>query len=98
MWGWKAVERTIEPSVTLEQARGILEAAGFTQTVANPAHAIFKRAGTQLSTSGKDFSVEAAVAKSEGGLFLQIRYDTFVLFDTGDLEKLAADLASQLSP
>jgi hypothetical protein len=96
MWGWKAAERTIEPSVTLEQARAIMKEAGFAEHFANPEHAIFRRAGTQLALKGEKFSIEVALARAEGGLFLQARYDTFVLFDTGDLEKFADNLAAKL--
>jgi len=96
MLGWKAAERRIEPSLPLEQAKAILKEAGFAEHIANPEHAIFKRAGTQAALKGEKLSVEVALAKSEAGLFLQARYDTFVLFDTGDLEKFADDLAAKL--
>ena len=74
----------------------IMKEARFIEHIANPEHAIFKRAGTQLALKGEKFSVEVALAESESGPFLQTRYDTFVLFDTGDLEKLADDLAAKL--
>ena len=96
MLGWKAAERKIEPSVSLEQAKAVMKETGFIEHIANPEHAIFKRSGTQVALKGENFSVEVALAKSESGLFLQARYDTFVLFDTGDLEKLADDLAAKL--
>jgi len=96
MWGWKAAERKIESGVTLEQAKSIMNAAGFIEHVANPEHAIFRRAGTQMTLRGEQFPVEVALAKAEGGLFFQARYDAFVLFDTGDLEKLADGLVVKL--
>ena len=97
MWGWKAVERMIEPSVTWEEAHLILKEAGFMEHVANPEHAIFRRDGTQLTTEGEKLPFEVALAKTETGLFLQARYDAFVLFDTGDLEKIADGLAAKLA-
>jgi hypothetical protein len=96
MWGWKAAERIIEPSVTLEQAKAIMKEAGFSERIANPEHAIFRRAGTQLAVKGESVAIEVALAKTEAGLFLQARYDTFVLFDTGDMQKLADDLVAKL--
>ena len=93
--GWKAAERKIEPSIPLEQAETILKEAGFIEHIANPEHAIFKRAGTQAALKGEKFSLEVALAKTETGLFLQARYDAFVLFDTGDLEKFADDLSAK---
>lgn len=98
MLGWKTVEKTIDPSVSLEEARTILREAGFREHVVNPEHIIFKRSGTQLTVKGNKIPIEVAVAKAESGLFLQARYDTFALFDTGDLAKVADDLAAKLSP
>ena len=94
--GWIAVERRIGLSVPLEQAKGIMQKAGFSEHVANPGNAIFRRAGKRLAVKGEDFSIEVSLAKAEAGLFLQARYDTFVLFDTADLEKLADDLVEKL--
>mgnify|MGYP006281537575 CR=1 FL=1 len=96
MWGWKPVERNIETSVTLEQACSIMKEAGFDEHVTNPDHVIFRRTGTQLTVKGEKFPIEVALAKSGGGLFLQVRYDTFALFDTGDLAKLADELVAKL--
>ena len=79
----------------MEQAETILKEAGFIENIANPEHAVFKRAGTQAAVKGGKFSLEVALAKTETGLFLQARYDTFVLFDTGDLEKFANDLSAK---
>ena len=93
--GWKAAERKIEPSIPLEQAKTILKEAGFIEHIANPEHAIFKRAGTQATLKGEKVSLEVALAKTETGLFLQARYDTFALFDTGDLDKFADDLSAK---
>ncbi len=97
MWGWKTVERQITPSISLENARDLLIEEGFSEHVANPNHIIMKRSGTQLAVSGEKFPVELAVAQAETGLFLQLRYDTFALFDTGDLGRLADSLAEKLS-
>ena len=94
--GWKAAERIIEPSIPLEQAKTILKEAGFIEHIANPEHAIFKRAGTQATLKGEKCYLEVTLAKTETGLFLQARYDTFVIFDTGDLDKFADDLSTKL--
>ena len=97
MWGWNIVEREIEPGVSLERAREILQEIGFEENVINPEYVIFKQAGTVLTTKGEKYPLEAALAATESGLFLQIRYDVFVLFDTGDLERFADRLAEKLS-
>lgn len=97
MLGWKPVERTIDPSLSLERAKAVLEDMGFEERVVNPEHIIMKREGTQRTLKGEDLPIEAALAKADSGLFLQVRYATFALFDTGDLESLTDELASKLT-
>jgi hypothetical protein len=94
MDGWNAVERTVDEPVLLDTAVERVEAQGFEQVVRNPGHVLLKRDGTQWTLRGERAPLELALAESDGGLFLQLRYDTFVAFDTGDLEALADELAS----
>ncbi|OMQ16529.1 hypothetical protein A7K94_0201855 [Modestobacter sp. VKM Ac-2676] len=58
---------------------------------------LLHRSGTQLTLRGAEFPLELALAEGGEGLFLQLRYDTFVLADTGDLDRLADDLAAVLA-
>jgi len=97
MLGWKPVERRIDPSLSLTEAKAVLEDMGFEARVVNPEHIIMKREGTQRTLKGEQFPIEAAVAKAESGLFMQVRYATFALFDTGDLELVTDELASRLA-
>ena len=97
MLGWKPVERRIGPSLSLNEAKAVLEDMGFEERVVNPEHIIMKREGTQRTLKGEELPIEAAVAKAESGLFLQVRYATFALFDTGDLESFTDELASRLA-
>ena len=97
MDGWTPVERTIETPVLLDQAVARAEELGFEQTVRNPGHAILKRDGTQFTLRGERFPLELAIAEAESGLFVQLRYDTFVLADTGDLEGYADEVAQALA-
>ena len=96
MWGWKTVERKINHSVSVDEARDIAVQNGFVEHIKNPSHVVLKRSGTQLTTSGDKLPLELAIAEADEGLFLQLRYDTFVLGDSGDLDKLADDLAAKL--
>ena len=98
MRGWKAVERQIDPSVPLETAREIMADSGFEEHIKNPEHIIFRRTGTIVTVSAKKIPLEVTLATAESGLYLQARYDAFVLFDTGDLEKVADYIAAQLAP
>jgi len=102
MWGWKSVERLIEPSVPFSQAKESLQAQGFRIHASNSHHAVFKSAGTEnpwttLAPSGENVPIELALAETQGGLYLHLRYETFCLFDTGDLNRFADDLAAGLS-
>lgn len=102
MWGWKAAERLVEPSISFEEAKRILLEQGFQLHASHPAYAVFKSTGTEnpwtaLAPSGRDVPIELAVASSHSGLCLHLRYETFVLFDTGDLESLADEIARLLS-
>jgi len=86
----------VSPSVSLDEARDILIREDFSEHVKKPSHVIMKRSGTQLAVSGEKFPIELVIAEAESGLILQLRYDGFVLFDTGDLGQLADSLASKL--
>jgi hypothetical protein len=46
MWGWKTVERVIEPSVSFSDARELLKQRGFQLHASHPAYAVFERSGT----------------------------------------------------
>jgi len=103
MWGWKAVERLIEPSVPFDDAKQILQYKGFRLRASQPGLAVFESAGadnpfTTLAPDGRDVPLELALAPSHAGLFLQLRYATFVLFDTGDLVQCADEITELLVP
>ena len=102
MWGWKTADKTVEPSVSFEQAKQIVQEAGFELTTSNPSHAVLKRAGTEsgwtkFAPEGENVPLELAIAKSDRGLFIQLRYEHFVLFDTGDLKRVADEISEALS-
>ena len=103
MWGWKTVERLVEPSVSFEDGKVVLQEQGFRLHASNPAHAVFKSEGSQnpwttLAPKGENVPIELAIAATEGGLYLQVRYETFCLFDTGDLPRFADELVTLLLP
>jgi hypothetical protein len=102
MWGWKTAERVVEPSISFDEAKRKIQRHGFELITSNPKHGIFKLRGidngwTKLAPQGENLPLELAVAESDRGLFIQLRYDHFVLFDTGDLQQIADELASELA-
>lgn len=102
MWGWKTADRMIEPSVSFGEAKRIVQEGGFELSVSNPSHAVLKRSGaesgwTNFAPQGEYLPLELAIAKSDRGLFVQLRYDHFALFDTGDLEEIAEEIATALT-
>lgn len=98
MWGWKTVERHVSPSATVDEARSRLTEQGFEEQSGDSRHATFKRDGTRLTTSGDKTELEVAIAETDDGMVLHVRYGAFVLFDTGDLERIADSLAEELKP
>lgn len=97
MRGWKTVERTIPGPVLIDLAVSRVTDLGFAVHARQPGHVVLHRAGTQKTARGERFPLELTIAEAEDGLFLRLRYDTFVLFDTGDLERLADDLADAMA-
>jgi hypothetical protein len=96
MWGWKTVERHVSPAVPLDEARAMLAEQGFDEQSGDSRYATFKRDGTRVTTSGDKTELELAVAQSDSGLIVHVRYGAFVLFDTGDLERIGDELAQLL--
>lgn len=92
MLGWKPVVRDLD-GVTFEDARDALLRQGFVEFDVGDDYAVAKRSGTQLTMNADKIALEAALAKQGDGVELQVRYDTFVLFDTGDLDQAADRIA-----
>lgn len=97
MRGWKAVERTIPTGILFDEAVEALEAENFEITQRNTGHVIARRGHKANALSMDNIKLEAAIAESEDGVFFQLRYDTFCLFDTGDLDTLADQLRSAIA-
>lgn len=71
---------------TLEDATAAMLRQGFVEYDRGDGYAVVKKPGTQFSTQSEKFALEAALAQQGADVELQILYDSFVLFDTGDLE------------
>jgi hypothetical protein len=96
MWGWKILSERVETSFDLAHAHEVLSRDGF-EAFDETEHVVFmKKKGTELTRDGKNYPIEVAVAKTDDGLLLQMRYDSFVLFDTGDLQRYMDTLLQSL--
>ena len=96
MDGWNAATRTVDREIPIDRAVAEIEQLGFEVTQRNIGHVIFNRPGTQWTFDGKKLPLELAVAEADNGLFVQVRYDTFVLGDTGDLDEFADEVVAHL--
>ncbi|MCE0485881.1 hypothetical protein [Ornithinimicrobium sediminis] len=96
MDGWKTAERRVRGKVLLDHAVADARERGFTVREQLPGHAILTRAGTQLTTKGEKLPLELTVSQAEDGVLLRLRYDTFALADTGDLEGLVEEIATDI--
>lgn len=93
MLGWQTVSGIVN-DVDMETALMVLRKERFIVKEHGEHHALLHRKGTEFTSQGKKVSMEAALIVDKDSLRLELRYNTFVLFDTGDLEKeLAAIIA-----
>lgn len=84
----------------MNTAREALHDAGFRDHDRGESFAEFKRQGTQFTLKGDNAPIKARIdekPENETGLDLSLGYDTFVLFDTGDLDQEADRLHKMIS-
>jgi len=48
---------------------------------------VLRKSGTEFSTSGEKFPKELSILFKNNETEISLKYDTFVLFDTGDLQE-----------
>lgn len=96
MRGWKPVERHVPEAMGLDDAKRLLGDEGLAAHVEHPQRAIPRRPGTRFAMSGRKFPLEATVACADEGLYLRMRCDAFEAFDTGDLDRMADEMAARL--
>jgi hypothetical protein len=48
---------------------------------------VMRKAGTEFTTSGEKFPKELSISFKNNETEITLNYDTFVLFDTGDLQE-----------
>lgn len=48
---------------------------------------VMRKAGTEFTTAGEKFPKELSISFKKNETEIALKYDTFVLFDTGDLQE-----------
>lgn len=79
--------------VTASQAAETLRRFGFHDHEPDAERIVMKKPGLRFSPRAHQRPMEATLVPSDAGVELTLRYDTFVAFDTGDLEEHADRLA-----
>lgn len=79
--------------VTASQAAQTLRRFGFHDHEPDAERIVMKKPGLRFSPRAHQRPMEATLVPHEDGIELTLRYDAFVVFDTGDLEEHADRLA-----
>lgn len=97
MWKSRKTATRRVDHVSLDAAAERLQHEGFEERKANAEYAELQRPGTRFTTSVDRMPLNLTVSTpSEEGVELRLRYGTFVLFDTGELEAEADRLAKRV--
>ncbi len=87
MNGWLHVTEKLT-GLSLDHTIKFLLNEGFKIIDSGKNHAELERAGTQFTTKGEKFPLYILVIQEDEYIKLHLRYATFAISDTGDLEKL----------
>ncbi len=85
MLGWKTINSTVE-KVDFEDAKNSIISQGFELLTDEDNCSILKKSGTTLTLKGSKAPQKLWLVKRDDGVEVQLKYDVFVLFDTGDLQ------------
>lgn len=92
----KPAVRRLGP-VELDHAVETLRNHGFHEHDHAAGRAVLKKPGARFSPRAHQRPFEAVLSSGQDGLELELRYDVFVAFDTGDLDEQADRLARALA-
>ncbi|MEP3482030.1 MAG: hypothetical protein ABJZ55_22495 [Fuerstiella sp.] len=74
MWGWKSIERTVEPAVSFDEAKRLLVCEGFRIVTSHPQHVVLEGDGDEnawstLAPDGQHLPIELASDVQTTGYF-----------------------------
>ncbi len=93
---WRA-RREIKSAIGLMEVKQCLAEQGFRLKYEEDGRLVFKRDGTLWTTKGEKLPLQMTIVSNDGQLGLILDYDAFVLYENGDLGRLADRLVAQLS-
>lgn len=98
MWGWKAVRRRVE-HLQLGEAADTLVDEGLDAEQRGHDYVRLKRRGKRSAPTGgrAPLDVKLVAKPADDGVEMQVAYDKFVVFDTGDLKREADRLQAMLA-
>jgi len=94
--GWKQVERHLPGAMFDEVVDNAID-IGFTLSSRDVGHAVLTQDGSHMAARASKAPLEMTATETENGIRLRWRYDTLVVFDTGDLERIADQFVALLS-
>ena len=83
----RAKTKIINQSLDNEKSISFLTNYGFHITKKDEETITLKKSGTVITISGEDMPKELSIKYNEKNTEITLKYDAFVLFDTGDLQE-----------
>jgi hypothetical protein len=83
----KAKKTTFKESLNKEKCVTFFIRYGYFIHTEDDQSVVMRKAGTEFTTAGEKFPKELSISFKNNETEIALKYDTFVLFDTGDLQK-----------
>ena len=83
----KAEKTKFKESLNKEKCINFLIRYGYFIHTENNQSLVMRKAGTEFSTAGEKFPKKLTISFKNNETEIALKYDTFVLFDTGDLQE-----------
>ena len=83
----KAKTTKLEQILNKEKCINFFIRYGYFIHTENDEKLVLRKSGTEFTTSGEKFPKELSISFNNTGTEISLKYDTFVLFDTGDLQE-----------
>jgi len=83
----KAKTTTFKESLNKEKCINFFIRYGYYIHTEDDKSVVLRKAGTEFTTAGEKFPKELSIFFKNNETEIALKYDTFVLFDTGDLQE-----------